>query len=55
MKKITETKNIASNNLDELKIYDILYLMNKEDATIHHQVFKVLPLIILFINNSVLF
>ena len=45
MKKITETKNDTSSNIDQLKIYDILHLINKEDAQIHKEIYKVLPLI----------
>ena len=45
MKKITEKQNIASSNINDLNIYDILHLINKEDSVIHEKIYKVLPLI----------
>ena len=45
MKKITEKQNIASSNINDLNIYDILCLINKEDAVIHGKIYNVLPLI----------
>ena len=43
MKKITEKQNIASSNINDLNIYDILHLINKEDSVIHEKIYKVLP------------